>query len=101
MLILSSIYYRQLFNFQILCVTVEEFCSFEYIELLRRGYQISVGKYQEREVDFVATKQGVIEYYQVTYQMPLRNTREEDNLLALPDNYKKVIITANRMDVVI
>lgn len=70
-----------------------------FIELKRRGYEVSVGKYKDKEVDFVAMKSGTIEYYQVTYQMPLESTREEDNLLILPDNYKKIIITANRMDV--
>ena len=70
-----------------------------FIELLRRGYEVSVGKYKEKEIDFVAIKSGIIEYYQVAYQLPENNTREEDNLLILPDNYKKTIITANRMDV--
>ena len=70
-----------------------------FVELMRRGYQVSVGKYNDKEVDFVAMKSGVMEYYQVTYQMPLGSTREEDNLLMLPDNYKKTIITANRMDI--
>jgi len=70
-----------------------------FIELKRRGYDVSVGKYKDKEVDFVAAKAGVVEYYQVTYQIPLESTREEDNLLMIPDNYKKTIITANRMDV--
>lgn len=70
-----------------------------FIELLRRGYEVSVGKYKGKEIDFVAVKNGIVEYYQVAYQLPENNTREEDNLLILPDNYKKTIITANRMDV--
>jgi len=70
-----------------------------FIELQRRGYEVSVGKYKDKEVDFIAMKSGQVEYYQVTYQMPLASTREEDNLLMIPDNYKKTIITANRMDV--
>lgn len=70
-----------------------------YIELKRRGYHVSVGKFKEREIDFVAIKSGIIKYYQVAYQMPTDSTREEENLLMIPDNYEKFIITANRMDV--
>jgi len=70
-----------------------------YIELKRRGYEVSVGKFDTKEIDFVALKGGVVKYYQVAYQLPFENTREEDNLINLPDNYKKTIITANRMDV--
>jgi len=70
-----------------------------FLELKRRGYEVSIGKYGEKEIDFVARKPNHIEYYQVTYQIPQDSTREEDNLLMLPDNYKKTIVTANRMDV--
>ena len=70
-----------------------------YIELLRRGYQVSIGKYKDKEIDFVAVKADKLVYYQVAYQLPEGSTREEDNLLALGDNYEKNIITANRMDV--
>jgi len=69
-----------------------------YIELKRRGYRVFVGKYDDYEIDFVAYKNNTVKYYQVTRQMP-DGTREEDNLLRIPDNYEKKIITANRMDV--
>ena len=69
-----------------------------YIELRRRGYRVFVGKYDDYEIDFVAYKGDDVKYYQVTRQMP-EDTREEDNLLRIPDNYEKKIITANRMDV--
>ena len=69
-----------------------------YIELKRRGYRVFVGKYDDYEIDFVAYKNNIVKYYQVTRQMP-KDTREEDNLLRIPDNYEKKIITANRMDV--
>jgi predicted AAA+ superfamily ATPase len=69
-----------------------------FLELKRRGYHVMVGKYDQKEIDFVAIKQNEMEYIQVTRQLP-ENTHEEDNLLMIRDNYKKKIITANRMDV--
>lgn len=70
-----------------------------YIELLRRGYRVDVGKYDDLEVDFVAKKGSAIEYFQVTMQLPYDNDREIGNLRNIPDNYRKTVITANRMDV--
>jgi predicted AAA+ superfamily ATPase len=69
-----------------------------YIELKRRGFDVFTGNIDGKEIDFVCFKNGDIQYYQVTYQMP-DNSREQDNLLLIKDNYKKTIITANRMDV--
>ena len=37
-----------------------------YFELLRRGYKVNIGKFGSTEVDFVAQKQGILTYYQVT-----------------------------------
>jgi predicted AAA+ superfamily ATPase len=70
-----------------------------YIELLRRGYAINVGKYNDFEIDFVARYGKEIVYYQVTQQLPINSNREIENLRYLPDNYKKIVLTANRMDV--
>ena len=39
------------------------------------------------------------EYFQVAYQLPVDSDREQRNLLHITDNYKKTIITMNRMDV--
>jgi len=69
------------------------------LELLRRGYKVDIGKDDDREIDFIAKKGNVIEYYQVTMQLPVGNDREVGNLKYLDDNYKKTVITANRMDV--
>ncbi|HEG8263839.1 TPA: ATP-binding protein, partial [Campylobacter coli] len=38
-----------------------------YMELRRRGYRVAVGKVGQKEVDFIATKDTMTEYYQVTY----------------------------------
>lgn len=70
-----------------------------FIELKRRGFDVFVGNYDNKEIDFVCFKNGNTEYYQVAYQMPQNDSREQDNLLILKDNYKKTIITANRADV--
>lgn len=70
-----------------------------YLELLRRGYKVDIGKDGNKEIDFIAKKGNEIEYYQVTQQIPENSDREIQNLVNIPDNYKKILITANRMDV--
>ena len=70
-----------------------------YLELLRRGYKVDVGKDGSQEIDFIAKKGNEIEYYQVTQQIPDNSDREIQNLMNISDNYKKTLITANRMDV--
>lgn len=63
-----------------------------FLELIRRGYTVDVGKLDSKEVDFVARKVDEILYVQVTYEIP-NNTHETDNLLNIRDNYKKILIT--------
>jgi predicted AAA+ superfamily ATPase len=63
-----------------------------FIELLRRGYRLSVGKLDSKEIDFVARKIDQVMYVQVTYALP-ENTHETDNLLMIKDNYRKIVIT--------
>lgn len=70
-----------------------------FLELIRRGYEVSVGKLDTLEIDFVCTKPNETVYYQVAYDIPKESDRETDNLLKIPDSYKKVVITANRMAV--
>ena len=70
-----------------------------FIELLRRGYQVDVGSYDNIEIDFVAKKGTEIQYFQVAMQLPENSNREIGNLVNLPDNYQKIVLTANRMDV--
>lgn len=66
-----------------------------YFELLRRGYKVNVGKFGSAEVDFVAQKQGVITYYQVTADMVSKQTfeREMKPLKSINDNYEKIVLT--------
>lgn len=70
-----------------------------YFELLRRGYRVRIGKAGSAEVDFVAEKQGIYTYFQVTADMTAKETfeREMKPLAALKDNYEKIILTADRL----
>ena len=68
-----------------------------YIELLTRGYEVFVGKFDSNEIDFVASLHGEKIYVQVTYQINNSDTekREYQNLLKIKDNYPKYVL---RMD---
>ena len=63
-----------------------------FLELLRRGYTLDVGRLDSKEIDFVARRADELLYVQVTYQIP-DNTHETDNLLHIRDNHKKIVIT--------
>lgn len=69
-----------------------------YLEFLRRGYEVNVGKMGQAEVDFVAKKDNVISYYQVTASLTEQTTfeREIRPLKKINDNYPKKILTLDR-----
>lgn len=66
-----------------------------FFELIRRSYQVTVGKYGNTEVDFVAQKNGILTYFQVTADMTAQETfeREIRPLKEIQDNYEKIILT--------
>lgn len=66
-----------------------------YLELIRRGYQVYIGKVGNLEVDFIAEKSGEKIYYQVaaTILDPATYEREFAPLKAIPDNYPKYVLT--------
>lgn len=68
-------------------------------ELLRRGYKVTIGKVGNKEVDFVAEKQGAYQYFQVTADMTAQETfdREISPLENIRDNYEKMILTMDRL----
>lgn len=72
-----------------------------FFELLRRGYKVAIGKYQENEVDFVAEKRGEFTYIQVTADMVSKSTfdREMKPLYAIQDNYEKIVLTLDKLTV--
>ena len=65
-----------------------------YFELLRRGYDVAIGKIDNREVDFIATKADDKKYIQVTEAMnaPETRARELAPLQRIPDNYEKMVV---------
>jgi len=68
-----------------------------YLELLRRGYEVYVGKFDSAEIDFVATKQGDKLYIQVAQEIgsPETEQREYGRLLDIRDNYPKYVLRAD------
>ena len=69
-----------------------------YLELLRRGYKVSIGKTLDYEVDFVAENTHTIKYYQVTQTLSdeqVKN-RELRSLESISDNYEKIILSMDK-----
>lgn len=69
-----------------------------YLELLRRGYKVSIGKSNNYEVDFVAENPNEIKYYQVTKSLASEEVkmRELRSLESIEDNYEKTILTMDK-----
>ncbi|MCC2877083.1 ATP-binding protein [Lachnoclostridium pacaense] len=65
-----------------------------YLELLRRGYDVYVGKLENAEIDFIAIKQENKLYIQVTQEIgsPETEKREYGRLLDIRDNYPKYVL---------
>ena len=65
-----------------------------YFELLRRGYDVAIGKIDNQEVDFIATKADEKKYVQVTESMNAPETRERElaPLRKNRDSYEKIVI---------
>lgn len=66
-----------------------------YLELLRRGYEVYTGKVGVNEIDFVAIRNGIREYYQVAQTVQSEETlaRELKPLNSIKDHYQKFLLT--------
>lgn len=66
-----------------------------YFELLRRGYDVAIGKIGNAEVDFIATKADDKKYIQVTESMLGEDVRKRElaPLQAIQDNYEKIVLS--------
>jgi predicted AAA+ superfamily ATPase len=69
-----------------------------YLELLRRDFRVSVGKFGDSEIDFVAENPNEKLYIQVTETMESETVRERElrPLRAIPDNYEKLVLSMDR-----
>lgn len=65
-----------------------------FFELMRRGYDVAIGKIDNQEVDFIATKADEKKYIQVTETMNAPETRERElaPLRKIRDSYEKIVI---------
>lgn len=70
------------------------------MELIRRGYNVTVGKYGKREIDFIANKQGKKLYVQVAYLLASADTvaREFGVYDNIKDNYPKYVVSMDEVD---
>lgn len=71
-----------------------------YLELLRRGYRVTVGKTGEKEIDFVCERQQDKIYIQATYLLASEDTicREFGAYDAIRDNYPKYVVSMDEFD---
>lgn len=70
-----------------------------FLELLRNGYQIRVGRYGDKEIDFTAIKNGDTAYFQVTLSLSQEYNleRELESFNGPKDHYRRILITNDRM----
>ena len=65
--------------------------------MLRRGYNVSIGKIADKEIDFIATKTNEKIYIQVTETMADEKTRERElaSLNMVKDHFEKIVLTTD------
>ena len=71
-----------------------------YLELLRRGYEVTVGRTGDKEIDFVCDKRGEKLYVQVTYLLASEETvnREFGAYDSIRDNFPKYVVSLDEFD---
>lgn len=70
-----------------------------YLELIRRGYQVYIGKVENNEVDFIAYYENTTSYFQVSLTVMEESTlmRELKSLQSIPDHNAKYLLTTDYM----
>ena len=71
-----------------------------YMELIRRGYDVTVGKSGEKEIDFICKRKNVILYVQVAYLLASEDTvrREFGSFESIRDNYPKYVVSLDEFN---
>lgn len=71
-----------------------------YNHLLFLNYDVKIGKFDDKEIDFIAKKHNHLLYFQVALSINHENTlkREFENLLVIQDNYPKYVITMEKFE---
>ncbi|MDY0125086.1 MAG: ATP-binding protein [Anaerolineaceae bacterium] len=71
-----------------------------YLELIRRGYKVKIGRFDAQEIDFVADRRGEKIYFQVAYILADENTidREFSVLEKINDNFPKYVLSLDKFD---
>ena len=70
-----------------------------FLHLLRLGFKINVGQLENKEIDFVAEKEGRKIYIQVAYLISDKAVKEREfgNLLNISDNYQKIVVSMDKL----
>ena len=70
-----------------------------YLEMLSRGYEVQVGKWDDQEIDFICYRGNEKLYIQVAYLInDLDREREFGNLEKINDNFPKYVISGDLLD---
>ena len=71
-----------------------------YMEIIRRGYKVTVGRVGDREIDFVCDRRGEKLYVQVAYLLASEETvlREFGAYDSLRDHFPKYVVTMDELD---
>jgi predicted AAA+ superfamily ATPase len=71
-----------------------------YNHLLYKGYNVRIGYYGEKEIDFIGEKNNERVYIQVALKIDSKQTAEKEfgNLLKVQDNYPKIVITEDTFE---
>ena len=65
-----------------------------YLQLMFKGWSVHVGKLYDKEIDFIALKDGEVMYVQVAEEMFMQSTRDRElsPLKSIKDNHKKIVV---------